>query len=100
MNTKKWIPLLAGLAFNSGNAAKIVHSMSEATITVPSEGDALMGKEAIFLRGTVSDNNHANDELTASWYSGGGSSYATTNERGVPHIQSVNFGSGQIIISL
>ncbi|MEC8381337.1 MAG: Ig-like domain-containing protein, partial [Myxococcota bacterium] len=63
MNTKIWIFLLAGLACNSDNAAKIVNSAPEATITVPSNGDTLMEGETVFLRGTVSDNNHANDEL-------------------------------------
>ena len=70
MNTKIWIPLLVGLACNSDNAAKIVNSAPEATITVPSNGDTLMEGETVFLRGTVSDNNHSNDELTASWTSG------------------------------
>ena len=64
--------ILIGLltACTPENGTKVINSDPEATITYPSDGEDLLEGYTIVLRGTVSDDNHSADQLTASWNSG------------------------------
>ena len=61
---------LALFACESENGTKVVNSTPEATITYPGDGASLLEGYTEVLRGTVSDNNHSYDQLTAVWMSG------------------------------